>query len=130
MNGYTPFFVSPSNPDFDFFQVLRGYLKFALFVLVFFYLLIALLWHLQPWFEIDLHPKNSTHENSMSTESSLRLQSAVEVINHTVRSGETMSGIADRYKVPLMVLLKQNPTTQPNILWAGQRIKILRPRER
>ncbi len=43
---------------------------------------------------------------------------------HTVKSGETMSAISRRYKVPLTRLLKENPKIKPRFLSVGTQVKI------
>ncbi len=130
MNGYGSFFAPQYNPDFDFFQALRGYFKFAVAVLFFFTLLAILLWNMQPWFELEIKPKNATTENMLNKNSEMALQSDMEIFNHVVLSGETLSEIAEHYGVPFSNLSKQNNLDNPNVLRAGQRLQILRPRQR
>lgn len=39
---------------------------------------------------------------------------------HTVKSGDTLSGIASQYGVPVQTLIKANPQVKdPNLIWAG-----------
>ncbi len=43
---------------------------------------------------------------------------------HVVRSGETLSGIADRFNVPMTKLVRANHLSNPNLVVVGQRIRI------
>jgi LysM repeat protein len=49
---------------------------------------------------------------------------AQDVVYHTVRSGETVSSIAQRYGVSVNVLLSYNNISNPNLLRAGQVLRI------
>ena len=49
---------------------------------------------------------------------------APRVLVHTVRSGETLSGIALRYKVSLASVLKTNRLSARNLIHPGQRVTI------
>jgi LysM repeat protein len=126
MNGsyYLP---AAYNSDFEFFQTLRGYIKFSLFVLFVFTLLVVIVWNVQPWFELDIKPvsklKNVPAEESSPTTS---LQSNVEIVTYVVRPGDTLSEIAERYGVRQSALLKRNHLDNPNALRSGQRLKIPR----
>jgi LysM repeat protein len=44
-------------------------------------------------------------------------------MEHIVRPGETLSGIADSYGVPLAVIVRAN-NLQTDVIYAGQRIYI------
>jgi len=55
----------PYGDDLDFFQALRGYIKFSLVVLFIVVLLGVLLWNMQPWFEIEIKPTNKAQVNQM-----------------------------------------------------------------
>ncbi|MCB0158692.1 MAG: LysM peptidoglycan-binding domain-containing protein, partial [Caldilineaceae bacterium] len=43
---------------------------------------------------------------------------------HVVRAGETLSGIAMMYGVPMIALMKANMISDPNKVYAGQRLMI------
>jgi hypothetical protein len=128
MNGsYYNYMPVPINSDFEFFQTLRGYLKFSLFVLFVFALLVVIAWNMQPWFEIEIKPVSKLKETPVKDNSSAKsLQSNVEIVSYVVRPGDTLSEIAERYGVRLSTLLKHNGIDNPNELRAGQRLKIPR----
>jgi Uncharacterized protein containing LysM domain len=46
------------------------------------------------------------------------------VLTYTVKRGDTLSGIAQRYKTTVAKLVKDNGLKNPNIIYAGQKIKI------
>ncbi|MCI0690773.1 LysM peptidoglycan-binding domain-containing protein [candidate division KSB1 bacterium] len=128
MNGsYYNYMPVPFNSDFEFFQTLRGYLKFSLFVLFVFTLLVVIVWNMQPWFEIEIKPvdklKEAPSEENSSTKS---LQSNVEIVTYVVRPGDTLSEIAESFEVSVPALLKHNHLDNPNVLRSGQRLKIPR----
>lgn len=43
---------------------------------------------------------------------------------HRVRPGETLSGIADRYRTSVASLMRLNGLSNPNRLWPGQNLKV------
>jgi hypothetical protein len=118
-NYYLP---PPFSSDFDFFHTLRGYVRFSIALLFFVALILALLWNLQPWFEIDIKPANKSNASLKLPTSDRMLQSDVEII--TVRPGDTLSEIAERYGVGITSLLEYNMLENPNTLRAGQQLKI------
>jgi len=50
--------------------------------------------------------------------------SVKKVVTYTVKRGDTLSGIAQRYKITVAKLVKDNGLKNPNIIYAGQKIKI------
>ncbi len=50
--------------------------------------------------------------------------SVKKVLTYTVKRGDTLSGIAQRYKTTVAKLVKDNGLKNPNIIYAGQKIKI------
>ena len=127
----SPYFVpAPYSADFEFFQVLRGYMKFTIMVDFIIALLAALLWNMQPWFKLEIRTidqsKAITTEHNATKSSSTALQSNVEIIQYVVQPGDTLSEIAARYGVRVSTLLEYNDLDDPNALYAGQRLKIPR----
>jgi len=63
-------------------------------------LLLIFLWNLQPWFKIELKPVNKpkkvTTEGQAQKNADKAFQSKVEIINYSVRPGDTLSEIAER----------------------------------
>lgn len=116
------------NPDFDFFQALRGYVKFSIVLLFFAAMILILLWNLQPWFEIEIKPANKLKDvTSADLERGVynrALQSEVKIVGYIARPGDTMSEIAESHGIGLSILLKYNAIENPNTLRAGQRLKI------
>ena len=49
---------------------------------------------------------------------------AKKTVTYTVKRGDTLSGIARRYKTTVAKLVKNNGIKNPNIIYAGQKIKI------
>ncbi|MFR8294887.1 MAG: LysM peptidoglycan-binding domain-containing protein [Ruminococcus sp.] len=49
---------------------------------------------------------------------------AKKTVTYTVKRGDTLSGIAKRYKTTVAKLVKDNGIKNPNIIYAGQKIKI------
>lgn len=47
-----------------------------------------------------------------------------KTVTYTVKRGDTLSGIARRYKTTVAKLVKDNGIKNPNIIYAGQKIKI------
>ena len=47
-----------------------------------------------------------------------------KAVTYTVKRGDTLSGIAKRYKTTVAKLVKNNGIKNPNIIYAGQKIKI------
>ncbi len=118
-NYYLP---PPFSPDFDFFQTLRGYVKFSIVLLFFVALIIALLWNLQPWFKIEIKTAIKSNARLQLRTADRMLQSDIEVI--TVRPGDTLSEIAERYGVNISTLVQYNTLANPNTLHIGQQLKI------
>lgn len=112
------------SSDFDFFQALRGYLRFSVVVLCIALLLAILLWNMQPWFELEIKPVRRTQDLPTAENQKLALQRNVAFRNYVVRPGDTLSRIAERYGVGLSTLLQYNAFDNPNVLRAGQRVKI------
>ena len=50
--------------------------------------------------------------------------STKKTVTYTVKRGDTLSGIARRYKTTVAKLVKNNGIKNPNIIYAGQKIKI------
>jgi membrane-bound lytic murein transglycosylase D len=48
----------------------------------------------------------------------------VSFVEHRVRRGETLSGIAQRYRIPMSLLQAANPRVRPTRLQVGQRLTI------
>ena len=124
-----PYLVPPQfNPDFDFFQALRGYVRFSIILLFLVTLLLSLLWNLQPWFELEIKPVHKLQD--VTTEDLQRgmydraLQSNVKIVAYVARPGDTLSKIAENHGVGLSTLLRYNGIENPNTLRAGQRLKI------
>jgi len=46
---------------------------------------------------------------------------------YTIKSGDTLSGIAEKIGVSVNSILDLNPTINPNKIWVGQRLKIVKP---
>jgi LysM repeat protein len=51
---------------------------------------------------------------------SITVGTAAEMRTHTVRAGESLSGIARRYGMSMAVLAQANGLSNPNRLYAGQ----------
>lgn len=47
-----------------------------------------------------------------------------KTVTYTVKRGDTLSGIAQRYRTTVAKLVKNNGIKNPNIIYAGQKIKI------
>jgi len=113
----------------DFFEDLRSHLKFSFYMLVGFTVLLILFWNWQPWFRI-IPLKNAIetlpNQGKDEQESGAMLQSNVRFSKHTIRADETLSGIAERFDVPVATLQKYNGIADPNLIRAGQRLKIPR----
>lgn len=126
-NGYVP----PQISDESYFNyALLSHVKFAIAVVVILLLLLILLWNSQPWFEIEIKRVNRlSPETTLGAEawnSNLTLQSNIEWKEYRVRSGETLSEIAERHEIGLSALLKFNGIGNPNLVYVGQRLKIPR----
>ncbi len=124
MNGsyYLP---APYNSDFEFFQTLRGYIKFSLFVLFAFTMLVIIIWNMQPWFKLEIKSVSKMAGTAVEDNSPQKsLQSNVEIVSYVVRPGDTLSEIAERHNVRLSTLLKHNHLDNPNVLRSGQLLKI------
>ena len=124
-NGYVP----PQISDESYFNyALLSHVKFAIAVVVILLLLLILLWNSQPWFEIDIKRVNRlSQETTLGTDawnSNLALQSNVEWSEYRVRSGETLSEIAERHGIGLSALLKFNGIGNPDLVYVGQLLKI------
>ena len=50
--------------------------------------------------------------------------SVKKVVTYTVKCGDTLSAIAQRCKTTVVKLVKDNGIKNPNIIYAGQKIKI------
>lgn len=135
MNRHSAYWAPPIyDNDLEFSEAFRSRIKFSFGLLVVLVVLLALLWNAQPWFEIDIKPVSKQPETPTESPSQPNadklLQSNVEIINYTVRAGETLSEIAERYGVGLSDLLQLNNLDNPNALRAGQRLKIPQRRNR
>jgi len=126
-NGYAP---PPSSDETYFNYALFSHIRFSLILLFVLLLLLILLWNAQPWFEIEIKRVNQLpQETTQSTNGwkyNLALQSSVVWGDYRVRSGETLSEIAERNGIGLSVLLKYNGIGNPNLVYVGQRLKIPR----
>jgi len=125
------YFLPPSfGPDFDFFQTLRGYVKFSFMLLFFMALLLILAWNIQPWYEIEIKPANKLKAVASADLERVMydraLQSDIKIVTYVVRPGDTLSEIAERHDVSVATLLRFNALENPNTLYAGQRLKIPR----
>ena len=124
----TYFVPPPFGPDFDFFQTLRGYVKFSVVLLLFVALTLILLWNIQPWFEIEIKTVDQTKDLGMKglqwRTSGRALQTDIKFAIYVVQPGESLSEIAERYGVGVAALLKYNPLENPNMLRPGQRLRI------
>lgn len=126
MNPYNNTILIPNNNGVDFFEMLRSYIKFSFWVIFFFTLLMILFWNWQPWFEIEIKPVTKAPQATTENTDKPSLQSNVEFINYLVRSGDTLSDIAERNGVGLSELLKFNGIDNSNLVRVGQRLKIPR----
>lgn len=52
---------------------------------------------------------------------------AAAPVQHVIRSGETLAGIARRYDVPVDLILRANNITNPNLIYYGQTLNIWTP---
>ena len=50
--------------------------------------------------------------------------SVKKVVTYTVKRGDTLSGIAQRYKITVAKLVKDNGIKNANLIYVGQKIKI------
>jgi len=130
MNSYSNGYVPPSSDEIYFNYALLSHIKFSLVVLFVFLALMILIWNSQPWFEIEIKRANQlpqeTTQSMGGRNSNLVLQSNIKWSDYRVRSGETLSEIADRNGIGLSVLLKYNRIGNPNLVHVGQRLKIPR----
>ncbi|MDZ7343218.1 MAG: LysM peptidoglycan-binding domain-containing protein [candidate division KSB1 bacterium] len=131
MNRYGTYLMPPMfGNDVEFSEALRSRIRFAIGFIVFLVALLVLLWNAQPWFElvVEIKPADKTSEVSTKSASpqkkSPALQSNVEIIEYTVRAGDTLSEIAERYGIGLTTLMQYNRIDDPNALRAGQRLRI------
>ena len=53
-----------------------------------------------------------------------KLMGANKAVYYTVRSGDTLSGIASKYGTTYQKLAQMNGIANPNIIYAGQRIRV------
>jgi N-acetylmuramoyl-L-alanine amidase len=60
----------------------------------------------------------------VATAASMSLAAPASAGTHLVRSGETLSSIANRYDVPLKALARINHLRDPNLIVAGTRLRI------
>ncbi len=67
-----------------------------------------------------------TEENNKLREKITKLEKEIYLVGvyHTVKQGETLSLIAQRYKVPLKEIIKANKIEDPTMLSIGQRLFI------
>lgn len=131
MNPYSTVSLPPQYNDESYFNyALLSHVKFAIAVVVILLLVLILLWNSQPWFEIRIERANqSPSEITQNTDGKnlkLALQNNVEWADYRVRSGETLSEIAERHGIGLSTLLKYNGIGNPNLVYVGQRLKIPR----
>lgn len=133
MNRYGTYLMPPMfGNDIEFFEALRSRIKFSIGFIVLLAALLALLWNAQPWFVLDVEIKPASKPSEVSTESASQqkqspaLQSNVEIINYTVRPGDTLSEIAEHYGVGLAALMQHNNIDNPNAMRTGQRLRIPR----
>ena len=131
MNSYSNGYAPPQSSDETYFNyALFSHIRFSLILLFVLLLLLVLLWNSQPWFEIEIKrasqlPQETT-QGTATWNSNLALQSNVKWGDYRVRSGETLSEIAERNGIGLSVLLKYNGIGNPNLVHVGQRLKIPR----
>jgi hypothetical protein len=111
----------------DFFVDLRSHLKFSIYMLLVFTVLLIIFWNWQPWFriipvtnaiEILPNPEND------ALPSGAMLQSNVRFRGYTVQAAESLSEIAERFGVGVSALQKYNALADPNLIRVGQRLKI------
>lgn len=120
-------FLVPSpyiNPDFDFFQALRGYLRFSLVVLCITLLLAILLWNMQPWFELEIKPARQPQDLPVTENQKIALRNTVILHDYIVRPGDTLCQIAEQHSVSVSTLRRYNAFDNPNVLHVGQHLQI------
>jgi LysM repeat protein len=69
-------------------------------------------------------PSSTPTRSATSTPATPRPASTTATVIHVVRSGETMSGIAKRYRVSLTKLLAANRLANAGLIFVGQRITV------
>lgn len=129
MNPYNNIYAPLPRSDESYFNYALGsHIRFSVVVLLVLVVLLILLWNSQPWFEIKIERANRLpQETTQGTDGktfNLALQSNEERDNYRVRPGETLSEIAERYGVGLLILCKHNGIDNPNAIRSGQRLKI------
>ncbi len=129
MNPYSNGFAPPQSSDESYFNYALGsHIRFSFVVLFILLLLVILLWNSQPWYEIKIERANRLpQETTQGTDGqnfNRALQSNFEWVDYSVRPGETLSEIAERYGIGMSALLKHNGIDNPNVLRSGQRLKI------
>lgn len=69
------------------------------------------------------HPYNTTGDLGWMNESDIRLANKSEEY-YIVKSGDTLSSIAKKYKVSINQLVSWNKIKNPNLIFVGQKIKV------
>lgn len=67
---------------------------------------------------------NGFKKQAVSPTSKPSASSTKKTVTYTVKRGDTLSGIAQRYKTTVAKLVKDNGIKNPNIIYVGQKIKI------
>lgn len=71
-----------------------------------------------------IHPGQKLRVNGSAAKPAKRPVSRTSGARHTVRAGETLSGIADRYRMSLARLAKINGVSSSSFIHPGQKLKV------
>lgn len=67
----------------------------------------------------------SKTENKPAAKDKKKTESKTKDVVYTVKTGDTLSGIAAKYKTTVAKLVKANSINNPDLIYAGQKIKIV-----